>query len=58
MKKDNRSGKQNINHKVNAQSTIVKRYLNDIFKLKKLIFVKNVGAHFTLLINQRFGTYA
>ena len=50
----------NIGHKANVQSPIVKKCLNDIFKLKNSIFVKNPGAHFTLKIstNQRFGTYA
>ena len=28
-------------------STIVKKWLNDDFKLKKSIFAKNSGAHFT-----------
>ena len=39
----------------------MKRWLNDIFKLKKSIFVKNPGEDFTSLkisANQRFGTYA
>ena len=33
---------------------------NDIFELKKSVFVKNPGAHFTLKISakQRFETYA
>ena len=39
---------------------IAKKRLKDIFKLKKSIFVKNPGAHFTLKIstNQRFGKNA
>ena len=38
----------------------MKRHMNDIFKLKKSIFAKNPGTHFTLKIsaNRRFGTYA
>ena len=36
----------NIYHKVNSLSTIVKECLNDIFKLKDSIFIKNPGAHF------------
>ena len=45
--------------KVNAQTTIVKRCLNEISKLKKSTFSKNPGVRFTLKIsaNQRFGTY-
>ena len=33
--------------------------LSDIFELKKSVFVKNPGGHFTLKIssNQRLGTY-
>ena len=45
--KRNRCEELNIGHKVNAWSTIVKRCLNIISKLKKSIFVKNSGAHFT-----------
>ena len=55
------SRKLNRSDKVNGQNTlIVKRYLNDIFKLKKLIFVENPGANLTLQIstNQGFGTDA
>ena len=52
--------KQNITHKMNAQRTIVKRCLNDTFKVKLSILVKNQGVEFTLKIsaNRRFGTYA
>ena len=39
---------------------VVKRYVNDIFKMKKSVSVKNIDACFTLkiLANQRFGAYA
>ena len=48
MQNGNCYRKLNVAHKINAQSTIAKRYVNDIFKLKKFIFVKNPGAQFTL----------
>ena len=48
MQNGNCCRKLNIGHKINVQSTIAKRYVNDIFKLKKFIFVKNPGAQFTL----------
>ena len=48
--------KLNIGHKVNAQIRILKRSLNDIFKLKK-VFVKNPGAHFTLQISTNLLNY-
>ena len=49
-----------ISYKGNDQSMIVKRCLINIVTLKKSIFVKTLGAHFTLKIsaNQVFGTYA
>ena len=52
--------KLKIGQNANDQSKIVKWGLNDVFKLKKGVFVKNYGAHFTLQIstNQIFGTYA
>ena len=52
--------KLNIVDKVNAQSMIVKRCLNDNPKFKKSTFAKNPGAYFTLKTstNQRFVTYA
>ena len=52
--------KPNINVHVNVQSTIVKKCLNDIFKMTKSIFVEKLDANFDLqiLVNQRFGTYA
>ena len=37
--------------KTNALSTIVKRYLNNIFTLKKLVLIKNPSARFTLKIS-------
>ena len=37
-----------ISHTANAQSTILKRYLNNIFKLKKSVSIKNPRANFTL----------
>ena len=37
--------------KANVQSTIVKRYLNNIFRLKKSISFKNLCACFTLRIS-------
>ena len=45
---------------MNAQSTIMKKWLQDNFKLKKSIFAKNPIAHLTWKIStsQRFGTYA
>ena len=47
----------NIIPKANFQSTIVKRFLNGIFNLKKSIIGENPGAHFNLKIsaNQRLG---
>ena len=39
-----------MSHKTNAQSTIVKRYKSNIFKLKKSTSVKNPGAHSSLKI--------
>ena len=55
--KKNYCRKLNISHKANAQSTIVKRNLNNIFEIIKSISVKNPGAHLTLEIstNQGFG---
>ena len=52
--------KGKINHKVNAKPTMMKRCLNDIFKLEKLIFVKTPGAHSTLKnsANHKFGACA
>ena len=49
-----------IIRKKNAQGTMVKRCLKDILKLRKLSFVKNAGAHFTLDISTThpFGRYA
>ena len=44
-KKANCSRNVNISHKVDAQSTIVKRYLNDIFKLKKNQFLLKILVH-------------
>ena len=37
----------------------MKRYLNDILKLKISIFVKNLGAHFilTISVNEGLGVY-
>ena len=39
---------------------LLRRYLNNPFEKKKLISVKNPGAHFSLKIsaNRGFGTYA
>ena len=61
MHKTNCYRKLNVSLKLNAQSTILKRRLNDDhLKLKNSIFDENFGAHFTFKIstNQRFGTYA
>ena len=49
-----------MSHKVNAQSTIVERYLDNIFEFKKSISVKNPSTCFTLKelsISERFGAY-
>ena len=40
--------KPNIGHKVNARNTIVRTYLNNFFKLKKKVSVKNPCVAFTL----------
>ena len=53
--------KLNINPKVNAQSTIMKRRLKGHPKVEKIkLSSKNPGAHFSLQIstNQRLGNYA
>ena len=44
----------------NAQSKILKKYPNNVLKVKKIISVTNLGAYSTLKIsaNQRFETYA
>ena len=42
LRKRNCRRKLNISHKINAQSAIVKRYLNDIFK-SKINFCKEFG---------------
>ena len=49
-----------ISYKGNDQSMIMKGCLINIVMLKKPIFVKTPGSHFTLKIsaNQVFGTYA
>ena len=54
------SGKQKIGHKVNAQSMIMIKHFDDILKLEKYIFVKNLGAQFTFKAStkQKLGTYA
>ena len=46
--------------KVNAQSTIAKRYLDDIFKPEKASFVESPDAHFIFNVSasQKFGAYA
>ena len=40
-----------LSHKANVQGTIVKRYLDNIFRLKKSISFKNLCARFTLRIS-------
>ena len=58
--KTNCCRKINVTHKVNAQRMDVERSFNYIFKLKKLISIKNPGSHFKLenLNNQEFRTHA
>ena len=48
----------NITHKMNAQSTILERCLNDIIKVKKSTLVMNAHLAFETSANQRFETYA
>ena len=40
-----------FSHKANVQGTIVKRYLNNMFRLNKLVSFTNTRAHFTLKIS-------
>ena len=45
-----------ISYKANARSTIGKKYLKKVLKLKKSISVKHISLQRSA--NQRFGTYA
>ena len=47
-------------HNIKIQIKTVERHLDDIFRLKESIFMKNSGANFTLKIstNQRFENFA